>query len=185
MKPIYRWNVTLSLCLSWRHMGQWRNNYTHYSSRHQTEVKGSNSGPGSFIPGKDPPLSYWIAAGLVVPTTDPDASDYVTLLVITGRNQFLTWYIKHGRVSSPFSGVTKGRNYKPILRVSSQWSYQLTTKQSYALLQQLPGLLKCVNYSLQSAPTSISYTLLHSVCGLRMSFEFTRSNETTMQVTSS
>ena len=58
-------------------------------------------------------------------------------------------------------------------------------KHSYALFQQLPGLIKCVNYSLQSAPPYISYILLHSVCRLRMSVEFTSSNETTMQVTSS
>jgi len=91
-------------------------------------VRGSNSGPGSFIPGNDPLPPYWTDAGLVDPTTDPDAFDYVTLLVITGWNQFLTWCIKHGRVSSPFSVFTKGRNYTPFLCESSQWRYHLTTK---------------------------------------------------------
>jgi hypothetical protein len=138
----------------------------------------------TLFQGKSPHNPTKIAAGLVGPITDPNAFDYITLLVIRGRNQFFTWYIKHGRVSSPFSVVTKGRNYKPILRESSQRSYQLTTKQNYALLRQLHGLIKCVNYSLQPAPTYISYTLLHSACGLYMSFEFTRSNATTIQVTS-
>ena len=94
-------------------------------------MRGSNSGTGSFIPGKDPLPPYCIAAGLVGPTSDPDAFDYVTLLVIIGWNQFLTWCIKHGRVSSPFSVVKKGRNYKPFLCESSQWSYHLTTKPKF------------------------------------------------------
>ena len=163
-------------------MCQWRNNTLLTTPPDGGE--GVKFRPRQLYSKERSPPPYWTSTGLVGPTTDPDAFDYVTLLVITGRNQFLTWYIEHGRVSSPFSAVTRGRNYKPLLRESSQWSYQLTTKQSYALFQQLPGLTNCVNYSLQSAPTYTFCTLLHSVCGLRMSFEFTRSNETTMQVTS-
>jgi hypothetical protein len=136
-------------CMSRRHMGQRRKNYYSLLTTPPDGGEVVKFRPRHLYSRKRAPTTLLNSSRFAGPH-NRSGSFRLRHIISNNRKEPVPPVVHETRPCFvPFSGVTKGRNYKPILCEFSHWSYQLTIKQSYALLQQLPGLIKCVNYSLR------------------------------------